>query len=191
MSLLLRKECQSVLDDNDLGDYHVVINKHKNYLCIVRKNGQFLVELAGINFTDNNPSAEERVYAATLLEKFLHTHNSELNAVLKARAIADKTVRPDPEGICIELHSKIYDADDASWVEATVYNKMESLSYYSKDDTFFYNIQDRAPLDVIGKLARNKMAVKDLRNAAKAGIAYMKVMDELNDAVTILRSFGI
>jgi len=80
MSLLLRQECQKVLDTNGLADYHVRID---GCLVISGMCGKPLINIYGIKFSKNQPTKAERIYAVELLEEFLLTHKKQIQYYIK------------------------------------------------------------------------------------------------------------
>lgn len=89
MSLILRKECQYILDNYKLQNYHVLINQNTKYLQIVGECGQPLINISGIQFTRLTPTKLEIKYATELLNSFLTAHMSEITTYI-AQKIANK-----------------------------------------------------------------------------------------------------
>ena len=99
MSLLLRKECQAILDDNNLPEYHVDITIN-NHLEIVGECGQPLAVVYGIKFTRKSPGKLEIDYAVELFDAFLAKYKTRIVAYRSA-AVKLKA-RPEvilPEGL--------------------------------------------------------------------------------------------
>ena len=93
MSLILRKTCQSVLDDNGLGQYHVDISQDK-FLSIVGECGQPLVNISGISFHKFQPTRIEIDYAAELLDGFIGSHMEDIQNFIKQRDAFSKLTEP-------------------------------------------------------------------------------------------------
>ena len=85
MSLILRKTCQPMLDDNGLGNFHVDISREKT-LAIVGECGQPFVYVTGVSFHKFQPTRVEIDYAAELLDAFLVKHLSKMKRYLKKKA---------------------------------------------------------------------------------------------------------
>jgi len=99
MSLILRKECQDVLDNFSLNNYHVAISDNKS-LRVVGECGKPLFSVRGIVFSRNTPSAKEIEYAVELLEDFLGTHILIINEMMEAQEkLADHPVPDDQDGM--------------------------------------------------------------------------------------------
>ena len=100
MSLLLRKECQEVLDNIGLSTYHAEIKwirpsqwskeKKGRFLSIVGECGKELVTLHGITFSRSSPSKAEIVIAAELLQEFLSNHRKTIKDLIQIGAVANK-----------------------------------------------------------------------------------------------------
>lgn len=84
MSLILRKECQEVLDNNNLLNVHVGISNTKS-LEIVGECGQPLVSIPGITFARLPPTNAEIKYCVELFDSFLAKHGKDIQAYMKAR----------------------------------------------------------------------------------------------------------
>ena len=78
MSLMLRKACQDVLNDNNLPNYHVRIDASK-CLSIVGPCGKPLLTISGIVFSRTTPTAAEIEYAVELFYSFMEKHEIALN----------------------------------------------------------------------------------------------------------------
>lgn len=83
MSLILRKDCQPLLDAAGLGDSHVQINSCKN-LDIVGKCGQPLATVWGVSFTRKDPTRVEIEYCKELLEEYLAQYGKKVITYMKA-----------------------------------------------------------------------------------------------------------
>lgn len=96
MSLLLRKQCQPILNEVGLGDYHTRINSSK-YLAITGPCGKPLFSITGIEFVRNQPTAKEIEFAAELLTDFCAIHKASIRSALiakKALFLADRPELP-------------------------------------------------------------------------------------------------
>jgi hypothetical protein len=84
MSLILRRECQEVLDAADLHNFHVeIINK---YLAIVGECGKPLVTISGIQFSRGTPSKAEIPYAVELFNAFVTKYKLLFEEFTKIKA---------------------------------------------------------------------------------------------------------
>ena len=93
MSLLLRKECQPVLDTYGLSTYHVDINCN-NFLQITGECGKPLVVISGIRFSRSTPSKAEIGYAKELLDAFFGKHKAVVDEFIKQKTKVDKLSYP-------------------------------------------------------------------------------------------------
>lgn len=81
--LLLRKECQVILNKAGLNDLH--INVRNRYVHLVGKCGQDLMCLNGINFSKTSISVVEREYAVELIQEFVDKHGVKIAEYIKAK----------------------------------------------------------------------------------------------------------
>lgn len=145
MSLILRKECQPLLNIKGLGETHVAINGNKN-LEIVGKCGQPLVSIHGISFTRREPSRAEITYCVELLEEFLDTHINEIvtymNALQKFRALPI----PDPS-------SKGYEISvPAEWEMSRGYKAKLTYEDFPLIIQIFLDPQKALSIDILDKV---------------------------------------
>lgn len=94
MSLMLRKQCQPVLDANSLANYHVGISANKR-LIVVEECGKPLLALSGVVFSNKTPTNKEIIYAVELLGDFIATHKLKIDLYIKELAIFKKEVVPN------------------------------------------------------------------------------------------------
>jgi len=104
MSLILRKQCQDVLDTFGLSTYHIQICENRKHLQIVGECGQPLVDIYGIRFTRLVPSVAEITYAGELFDEFLGIHGKLIQSyVAKAKTFkALKSVKPSNDFVRID-----------------------------------------------------------------------------------------
>lgn len=86
MSLMLRKQCQEILDNHGLNNFHVEIS-HSKHMAIVSECGKPLVHIQGITFSRTNPTKDEIEYAVELLGPFLIKYKNEIQEYLKELAV--------------------------------------------------------------------------------------------------------
>ena len=82
MSLILRKKCQEILDDQKLSNYHVAIEESTKCMQIVGECGKPLFSIYGIKFTRMAPTKEEIEYAVELLDTFIIKHKTAITGFL-------------------------------------------------------------------------------------------------------------
>lgn len=115
MSILLRKQCQELLDEAGLPELHVGI--HNKCLALDGECGQTIVSISGIQFSANTPKVKELGYAVELFTVFLQKHKAKLVTYIakrKANKDAEKPGKP-------------------SWAYSTNYN----ISYVEKGNLGF------------------------------------------------------
>lgn len=81
MSLALREECQPIINEFFMGDFHAMIDSNKK-LKIAHECGKPLFTVRDIEFSKTVPTRKEIEYAAKLLEKFLISHEKTVNNYL-------------------------------------------------------------------------------------------------------------
>jgi hypothetical protein len=81
--LLLRKECQPILDKNKLSDLHVT-NESGN-LALAGECGQPIVIVHGISFSKKAINSKEREYAVELFEKFISKYKYDIQSYIGAK----------------------------------------------------------------------------------------------------------
>lgn len=94
MSLLLRKQCQSMLDGVGLQNYHTQIDPESKMLQIVGECGQDFVSIAGIRLSRMAPNDKEIALAIELFEAFLVKHTGTFKGFIAAKTAADNTCIP-------------------------------------------------------------------------------------------------
>ncbi len=127
MSLILRQQCQPILNEYGLGDYHTRINSNK-YLSITGPCGQPLFAISGIEFVRPQPTSKEIEFAVELLVDFCLQHKTAILTTLLAKKTLFTAVYP-------ELPKNI------SWDEAneTITSKVTSeinIRYFLKTKEF-------------------------------------------------------
>ena len=95
MSLQLRKQCQAMLDNVGLNNYHVQIADDTKYMQIVGECGQPFVTIQGIRFSKMAPTQLEIDISLELFDAFLVKHTATFKAFIKAKAIADAFTVPE------------------------------------------------------------------------------------------------
>ena len=88
MSLMLRKQCQSLLDSVSLSNYHVQIDETTKMLQIVGECGQSFVSISGIRLSRMAPNNEEIKLALELFDAFLVKHAGAFKKLVKVKAAA-------------------------------------------------------------------------------------------------------
>lgn len=94
MSLILRQQCQPVLNEYGLGDYHVRINDSK-YLSVTGPCGKPMFSVSGIEFVRAQPTSKEIEFAVELLTDFCLTHKATIRTALIAKKALFNAVRPE------------------------------------------------------------------------------------------------
>lgn len=189
MSLLLRKECQPVLDEHGLGEYHAAIvgadgwEKFK-VLGIVGTCGQEFVKIRGIAFSKINPSAKEIEYAAELLQEFFLTHRKTLEVFLDTQR---------KYALMKRSNNTLKDAD--GWSTSLSGNSVLSVSYGDKYENLIFTPTNRlwqygtrhdTALKDIGRLSRDKVIRAALKKRAKDAQDYCNARKAFTDAKSAL-----
>jgi len=81
--LMLRKDCQPLLDAIGMVDAHVEVDKYNKSPKIVGSCGKSIVDLSGIVFSKNTINASERAYGVELIGKFLEDNKDKFEELLK------------------------------------------------------------------------------------------------------------
>jgi len=144
MSLLLRKNCQPLLDNVGLTPYHVRINDNK-HLQIVSKCGKPLVTISGIEFTRNQPSKDEIEFATELFAAFITANHQALEDHLQ-EVIAYGALTPVPGthndyvignhrdgGYQNPYEEHIHYDDGAFRIQLTTLGAIRTISYRATD----------------------------------------------------------
>lgn len=95
MSLMLRKKCQTLLDNVGLDMYHVQVQDANKYLQIVGECGKPLCSIEGIRLSRAAPNAAEIELALELFDAFLAKHAGTFKSFIAAKARADQAVIPE------------------------------------------------------------------------------------------------
>jgi len=112
MSLILRKQCQDVLDTFKLQEYHTAISESQNCLKIVTECGKPLVNIIGIKFNRQQPTIAEIEFAVELLTAFLGTHAPTINSYITKLRAFNKRPR-------LERKTKDFEIDSPYRAEST------------------------------------------------------------------------
>lgn len=81
--LLLRKECQPLLDAVGLGNLHIEVQD--KCVVLVGECGKPLVSVKGISFSKPTINSVEREYAVELFDKFLAKYATDINTYITAK----------------------------------------------------------------------------------------------------------
>jgi len=87
MSLILRRDCQQLLNDNSMSSAHVAIDTSEKVLVIAGECGKPIVIVHGISFTRLPPTLAEIAYAKDLLEKFLVKYSAAIQKYMVAKTV--------------------------------------------------------------------------------------------------------
>ena len=82
MSLILRKECQPILDECGLENFHVKIDDYSKNLVIATECDRPFITVNGITFTRNKPTVKEIEYAKELFNAFIVKYNDQIQNYL-------------------------------------------------------------------------------------------------------------
>ena len=107
MSLILRKGCQDVLDENGMGQFHVDISDGK-CLRLVTECGKPLVHIHGIKFNRMVPSEAEIQYAVELFDSFFAKHKNLLQEYIKQHEEYKKQEPKTREGWHVRFYKNSY-----------------------------------------------------------------------------------
>lgn len=95
--LLLRKECQPLLDAAGLGNLHIEVQD--KCVVLVGECGKPLVSVKGISFSKPTINSVEREYAVELFDKFLAKYATDINTYIAAKkayaVMVPPTMSPD------------------------------------------------------------------------------------------------
>jgi len=76
MSLLLRQQCQPILDEAGLSKLNIGLQS--NTMAIKGECGQTILTIGGIQFSTKNPKQAEIAYALELFQKFIDKHAAKI-----------------------------------------------------------------------------------------------------------------
>lgn len=96
MSILIRKQCQELLDANQIPFVHVEIRNKT--LTLVGQCGKPLVSISGIRFATNNPTKAEVAYATELFQSFLAQHATTIKTFIEAKKAFSEKEEPVYQG---------------------------------------------------------------------------------------------
>ena len=82
--LLLRRDCEEILNKAGLGELHVQRNNTQKCLSIVGQCGQEIVTIYGIAL-NSSLKDKEREYAVTLFDRFVSKNGKEIKAAIAAK----------------------------------------------------------------------------------------------------------
>lgn len=137
MSLMLRKACQEILDENGLGRFHARINDSTKCLTISTECGKPLVTLAGIQFNRVQPSAAEIEFATELLDSAIAKYRNQFTAYLKVWAELQAMPEPDHDNFTIQQVSGY--RQPAYWKVEYEQKNGASVQYTTKDDAIVFS----------------------------------------------------
>lgn len=89
MSLLLRKNCQELLDGVNLNNYHIQVDPNSKCLMVVGECGQELVAISGIRLSRMAPHQTEIDLAVELFDAFVTKHHQTFKEFTIAKNAAD------------------------------------------------------------------------------------------------------
>lgn len=96
MSIIIRQQCQPLLDAANLSDLHVdILNKT---LTIVGPCGQPILTISGIRFDANAPKKAEISYAVELFSQFLEVHKEKILHFIQAKRAFSELPQPEYTG---------------------------------------------------------------------------------------------
>jgi hypothetical protein len=93
--LLLRKECQPILDAAGLGNLHIEVQD--KCLVLVGECGKPLINVRGITFSKPAINNSERIYAVELFTQFLSKYVTDIITYIAAKKAYALTPQPVPE----------------------------------------------------------------------------------------------
>lgn len=182
MSILLRKECQPILDKAKLSELHVDIVEKT--LTIVGGCGKPLVMVGGIKFGTNNPRAAEIDYASELFEKFIATHGKAIKDYLAKKKAFMLLPKPSLKKYdLISVNHYISDDGEHSKVQKIVQIEDREI-YISITSNGEIHLPSTYPLKVFLAL------VKEVKKAEKTATDYFteaKKWQEQSAAINKLR----
>lgn len=96
MSLIIRKECQPLLDNLGLEDLHVELYSKVLNICL--EDGTPIIVLNGIKVNNTRPTKVEIAYVVELFSNFLETKNGKLKEYHLAYCEFTSTEKPSTQG---------------------------------------------------------------------------------------------
>lgn len=139
MSLFLRKACQELLDNVDMENYHVEVDKDTKCLKIVGECGQLFTVINGIRLSRIAPPMREINLAVELFDAFLIKHASTFHELAETRRIKANLKLPKKvEGLAgCEYHEGKYGNPNSItfYVQKDPERKIQA---YSDGDVTFY-----------------------------------------------------
>jgi hypothetical protein len=92
---MLRKACETILEQHRLGKYHARVDSHNKYLLISTECGKPFMTIYGIRFNRDTPTQNEIEYATELLDAALGKHKQDIESYIKLEAkVAKLRVNP-------------------------------------------------------------------------------------------------
>lgn len=166
---MLRKACQEIINNSNIGDYHARIDAHSKTLIIVGPCGKTLFNIYGIKFGKVIPSMSEIDVAVELLQEFFLSHKDKIANYFAAKKDLKKIKEFDkPDHIRFETSNdnlvKVITGEESD----TNYNTdPESLIYSYPSNTFSYQQGLYKELPECGKLLKDKKLHAEMRICAK------------------------
>lgn len=191
MSLLLRKNCQPILDGANLAEYHVDIAEQK-YLRIVTECGKPLVNIFGIKFNRLSPNEAEIEYATELLDNFMGTHLPLLNEYMEKKEAYKRNRVPKNDDWPVRLFEN-YQSDHRPVAQVEYKEGLfeHSLRYYMDDGSYTFRsklLKDQMGEDFSIKHLTDAKCDKKLFNKVKVYLGkYIerdKMEKELNELLS-------
>ena len=191
MSLLLRKQCQPVLDAVGLQNYHVRISDDMwKVLVISGECGKPLCRVEGIKFSKANPTAAERDYATELLDAWVVTHKAKIDNVVKLATAFSKLPPMEPDtkdGFKVRLN-----AYGDSYIDVIDDSNMTKTCVTFEGKVFA--LSALGGIDGALSVTNFKLNKKKITKAVAYGkdfAAYVKKQEELQDAKSQLAACEI
>lgn len=189
MSLMLRKECQEVLDNNGFNEYHVAIaqidrwDKNK-VMSIVGPCGKELFKIKGVAFNRLTPTKMEIEYAVELLADFFRMHKKDVQAFQKAQEAFFKVKHLVFELEDTNVLKSQVQNDQVIWIRYVDKETDEKLFWYPGLSTsgWKYVMENTDRVQGIGSLARDKLIRDILVKKAKKIQEYCNHRKTFNDA---------
>lgn len=178
MSLMLRKSCQTILDNNNLGQFHTEINEASKSLSLVSECGKPLVYIHGISFSRLTPTKDEITYATELFDIFMTKHKNQINKYIQEKAVLNKL--PKPENYTGDsFYYKISDHMEFENKDFSVGLYLDNTNKYHVSYVKYYAPRENRP-----KVTPNFKLDTKLYNAAikkhKALVTFAKQIDKCN-----------
>jgi len=193
MSLFLRKECQTLLDEVNLQNYHIQINESSKCLEIVGECGQVLTTIMGIRLSRMAPTKDEIKLALELFDNFLAKHAVSFKQFIEAKFTADNAVIPKSvKGLKNIKVSKDYQGDHTLTFYAKNYTE-EAIRINSKGNIHIPRININLVKNPNATLqyALTDEEVTAIKTWIEATTAFNKAMEEKEKILSKLSSCEI